>query len=195
MNSYKSAKRCALEAYPALKRFRRDRILRILGKWLLWSLPVLALAVFMCIRYTHAAIPLIGAALLFVVFWRTVAPLHNFKRFYGTITKLTAIVKRVKANNGWVIVSSALTDSVVLVVTVKLPNGKTRNVEVNSRFEEVLEVGDELIYLPGLVHPIHLTPGLRNICPCCGDLVAKEFDRCPGCGKVNIYYQNVCERS
>ena len=191
MNSYKSAKKRALEAYPALKKYRRERILRILGKWLLWSLPALALAVFMCIRYTHVAIPIIGAALLFVVFWRIVAPLHNFKRFHGKITKLTAIVKRVKANNGWVIVSSALTDSVVLVVTVKLPNGKTRNVEVNSRFEEVLEVGDELIYLPGLVHPIHLTPGLRNICPCCGDLVTKEFDHCPGCGKENVY----CEKA
>ena len=190
MNSYKTAKRRALEAYPALKKYRRERMLRILGKWLLWSLPVLALAVYMCIRYAHVAIPLIGAGLLFVVFWRIVAPLRNFKRFHGTITKLTAIVKRVKANNGWVIVSSALTDSVVLVVTVKLPNGKTRNVEVNSRFEEVLEVGDELIYLPGLVHPIHFTPGLRNICPCCGDLVTKEFDHCPGCGKGNIYSKN-----
>lgn len=55
MNSYKSAKRRALEAYPALKKYRRDRILRILGKWLLWSLPVLALAVYMCIRYAHVA--------------------------------------------------------------------------------------------------------------------------------------------
>ena len=191
MNSYKCAKKRALEAYPALKKYRRERMIRIFGKWLLWSLPVLALAVYMCIRYTNIAIPLIGAALLFVVFWCIVAPLHNFKRFHGKITKLTAIVKRVKANNGWVIVPSALTDSVVLVVSVQLPNGKTRNVEVNSRFEEVLEVGDELIYLPGLVHPIHLTPGLRNICPCCGDLVAKELDHCPGCGKENVY----CEKA
>ena len=191
MNSYKCAKRRALEAYPALKKYRRERMLRIFGKWLLWSLPVLALAVYMCIRYTHIAIPLIGTGLLFVVFWRVVAPLHNFKRFHGKITKLTAIVKRVKANNGWVIVSSALTDSVVLVVTVQLPNGKTRNVEVNSRYEEVLTVGDELIYLPGLAYPVHMTPGLRNICPCCGDLVAKEFDHCPGCGKENVY----CEKA
>lgn len=191
MNSYKYAKRRALEAYPALRRYRRERMLRILGKWLLWSLPVLALAVYMCIRYTHVAIPLIGAVIVFAVFWRTVAPLHNCKRFYGTITNLTAIVKRVRSNNGWVIVPTALTDSVVLVVTMQLPTGKTRNVEVNSRFEEVLEVGDELIYLPGLVHPIHLTPGLRNICPCCGDLVTKEFDRCPGCGKENVY----CEKA
>ena len=190
INSYKSAKRHALEVYPALKKHRRERMLRILGKWLLWSLPVLALAVYMCIRYTHVAIPLIGAVLLFVVFWRIVAPLHNFKRFHGTITDLTAIVKSVKGNRGWVITSASLMDSIVLVVTVQLPDGTTRNVEVNARYEEVLEVGDELIYLPGLAHPIHMTPGLRNICPSCGDLVSWEFDRCPGCGKENIYYEN-----
>ena len=93
MNSYKCAKKRALEAYPALKKYRRERMIRIFGKWLLWSLPVLALAVYMCIRYTNIAIPLIGAGLLFVVFWRIVAPLHNFKRFHGKITKLTAIAE------------------------------------------------------------------------------------------------------
>lgn len=153
MNSYKSAKRRALEAYPALRRYCRERILRILGKLLLWSLPVSALAVYMCIRYTHVAIPLIGAVLLFVVFWRIVAPLHNFKRFHGTITKLTAIVKHVKSNKGWIILSSSFMDGIVLVVTVRFPNGTTRNVEVNARYEEVLEVGDKLIYLPGLAYP------------------------------------------
>lgn len=62
--------------------------------------------------------------------------------------------------------------------TARDEKGRIRAFKLERKYEEVYQIGDRVLRIPGLDYPVDLTLQKKTVCPCCGAIFPRENQRC-----------------
>lgn len=190
MNSYNSEIANIHNTHPELLQYRKKRLLKLCFKMFFLGLVILALFTFLYFQTQQIAIVIIGVLAALFCIYRIANPRKNFSKKYGKVTDISFVQKRVNNKNGMKYGYTAMTDTLVLVVSFESPDGKLHEMELSDQFKNCIKKDDVLLRIWGIPYPLIKGSNDMVVCPYCGNNILHKTTKCAGCGHDNIYFQN-----
>jgi len=179
--TYSERKYVLLRDNPALQERIRKKTAALVLKMILLEAIVVALTITL-LTVTVSALALGAVGTFAVVFFclRSAGILRA--RMYGRIVAYRKEMRIVSQNKASRTMYGDIQERGFGIYTVENENGKQIDFAVEAQFICSYTVGDTVIRLPFVEHPIDLVRDDWEICPFCNNIFPKESDTCVQCG-------------
>ena len=188
-NKYNNELKKLLRLNPQLAEFQRKRKIAYFIKVALCEVIAIALFAFLYSQFSlYSASNLYVAWCIYAALALIIPLLFNPFRVFknkkcGQISDINIESRLTRNKNN----ARGVREILVMTVSFVDKNGKHHDLELDTRHEKCLFVGDEIILLNTLPYPINLTKHDNVICPYCGNVMPAVNRECIGCYKFNIY--------
>lgn len=189
MNTYEAVYARFKRLNPQIIAYRNRKWARLIVKWLIAVGVIMAIAL---IAYptSPTMLPIGVIAAIALPLWR-LRPWHCFKRgWIGTIEshEFEESYENVdkKLNNFRYSHRHLVT---YIQFSAMDSKGKKHTFKLDRQYETIYQIGDRVMFVPGLDYPIDLTVQNKTVCPRCGSIFPSENEHCVtiGCKMPSIY--------